>query len=722
MRKNSTFKVKVLASMALAATALLMPQSGWSGIVDYTQDKIGYSLNTSTKEATVTSLRGIYPTVTVPDSVVYQNTVYKVTAIGEDANYRNDMVKTVVLGKYVQVIDSCAFQGNRQLASINFPGTLKVIKGKSFEDCYALENVDLPEGLESIGTYAFYSAGLTKLHIPSTVKYIGVNSCRETTDLTSLTVAEGNPYFKAVNNAVLSKDGKTMLFGAAGLSTESYAIPDGVETVGAYAMRNATKIKGLVIPNSVQTVGEEAFCRMGMKSVTIGTGLRGIGDGAFSYCTELGSFTLDPANPNLKCVNNSILSKTGKTMYAVTAQNAVYTVPAGVETIANNTFYGMTKMRGINLTDVVTVGKYAFYHCDSLATVNWGTRLKTIDRMAFQSCGLTSIVLPSSVRTIGYQAFTSCKKNTKIVLPEGITEIGISAFYENTLVQEVKVPSTVRTFGESAFYKIDSLKRAILPDNLTVIPKMTFSYCRKLTEVNYPAALREIGPSAFVDCPITNFDLPATVKVIGRMAFENTKIGPDITLPPLVTVIDEYAFTECDAVKSFKTSPNLKEIKEAGIQWMAKLDTIILNEGLQTIGRIGLAGNVNIRSLTIPSTVTSVGKEFVRSNINMKDLIMLPATPPATSGDVTETKRYASTTLHVLAGSVEAYKAHAIWGKFTNIVGDAHQGVNAESVDEPVVIEIYDITGRRLREMVPGAVNILRMSDGTVRKVMVPSL
>lgn len=53
------------------------------------------------------------------------------------------------------------------------------------------------------------------------------------------------------------------------------------------------------------------------------------------------------------------------------------------------------------------------------------------------------------------------------------------------------------------------------------------------------------------------------------MAFENTKIGPEITLPPLVSVIDEFTFVDCKNLKSVTTSPNLKEIKEAGIQNMS---------------------------------------------------------------------------------------------------------------------------------------------------------
>ena len=719
MRKKSTFTAKVLATMAITASALLLPQQGWSRIINFEQDDIGYGLNTDTKEATVTNLRNISSTANIPDSLVYKNAVYKVTAIGPDANYRNDRIKKVVLGKYVQVIDSCAFQGNKQLFSINIPKGMKVIGGKSFQDCYALESIELPEGLEAIRTFAFYSSGLKSFHIPASVNYLGVNPVRDTQDLDTITISAANPYFKVVNGVVFSKDGQTLLFSGAGIAADSYTIPDGVIRVAPFAMRNTYKVKGLVLPASVRTLGDEAFCRMGLKTLHIGAGLKNIGECCFGYCPDLATITLDAANPILKLVDNNILSKDGKTLLIVVAQNAEYTVPAGVETIAPYVFYGMTKMTGINLNDVITIGECVFYHTDNLATVIWVTKLQEIGRMAFQYSGLTSIILPPSVRAIKYQAFTSCSKNTKIVLPEGVKEIATSAFYGNKLVKEVRVPASATNLGESIFYYCDSLQKVILPDNLTYIPKQTFNHCRALKEINYPASLREIGRSALTDCPITNFNLPETVEVIGGMAFENTKIGPEITLPPLVSVIDEFTFVDCKNLKSVTTSPNLKEIKEAGIQYNTILEEIHLNEGLLTIGRIGLAGNYKMKSLTIPSTVVSVGSLFVRSNIAQKDLIMLPASPPATNGDVTDDARYDIITQHVQKGSLEAYKQHPIWGKFTKILGDA--GVKPEFMDEPTVVEIYDITGRRLPEMTPGTVNILRMSDGSVRKVMVPA-
>lgn len=558
MSKNSTFKGKVLPTMVLVAIALLQPQPGWSRIIEYTQDKIDYELNTSTKEATVTSLRSIYTTASVPDSVVYENNTYRVTAIGFQANYQNGQVKKIELGKYVQFIDSCAFTGNRSLASITIPKCLKFIGGMAFQSCAKLDTIALPEGLEYIGAYSFYSSGLKTLHIPASVKHLGENPVRESSKLASITVAAANPYYKEINGAVCTKDGKNLLFVPTAMATTSYSIPDGVEYVAPYAMRNTSAIKGLIIPASVTTVGRDAFCRMGMKTLKIGSGLKNIGYGAFSYCTELASITVDPGNANMKSVNNNVLSKDGKTLLVVTAQNADYTVPSGVEHIAPYVFYGMTEMTGINLNDVRTIGTFAFYHADKLTNVNWGTKLETIDTMAFQYSGLTSVILPPSVRSIKFQAFTYCRQNAKLVLPEGIAEIGRSAFLNNRLLKEVKVPSTLINMGDAVFYQCDSLRKVVLPDNMTRIPPMTFNYCRAMTEVNYPAALREIGYSAFTQCHMTNFDLPATVEVIGDMAFEDTKIGPDITLPPMVTVINRFAFTGCNNMKSFTAHNGIK--------------------------------------------------------------------------------------------------------------------------------------------------------------------
>ena len=728
MRKM-TFTGKVLMIVALAAVALLLPQTVRSRTVSYTQDKIGYKLNTSTNEATVTDLRHVYDDIEVPDSVVYENTVYRVTAIGFQAGYQNSKAKTIQLGKYVVLIDSCAFTGNSSLTAINIPICVKKIGGIAFQNCSKLDTVALPEGLEYIGASAFSYTGLKTLHIPSSVKHLGYNPILGSSKLKTITVAAANPSFKLVDGAVCTMDGKRLLFVPKTLAAESYTIPGGVASVAPYAMYGGTTIKGLIIPASVATVGEYAFYNMGIKTLSIGSGLKKFGEHTFSSCSKLVQITVDPANPDFKSMGNNILSKDGKNLLMVIVQEGEYSVPTGVENIGPYVFEGMTKMTGINLNGVRTIGEAAFYNTSNLSAVNWGTVLDTIGRMAFQNSGITSVVLPPSVRSIQFQAFNNCKKNTNLVLSEGLSEIATSAFLGNKLIKEVKLPSTVKTMGNAIFERCDSLRKAILPDNMMVIPSKIFNRCKALKEVNWPAALREIGEYAFAQCPITNAALPSTVETIGKAALEDTKIGPDITLPPLITVIDQYVFTGCNEMNSFTASPGLKEIKNAGIQGCHYVTAINLNEGLEIIGRIGLASNIRLKTLTIPSTVLQIDSNFLIENYQQTDLVMLPSNPPTTNGNVVgkfkqngqTVYQYEKITLHVLAGSVEAYKQHPIWGKFKNIVGDAHQGVNTESMDEPTVIEIYDITGRRLREKVPGAVNILRMSDGSVMKVMVPS-
>lgn len=212
MRKKFTPTGTILTSMAMAVMALLLPQSMWSRTIDYKQADIGYELNTSTKEATVTDLRHVYNDIIVPDSVVYENAVYRVTAVGFRAAYVNTMARTIQLGKYVEFIDSCAFYNNMSLKSINIPKGVKIIGGQAFQSCSGLDTLALPEGLEYIGAAAFAYTGLKTLHIPSSVKHLGDNPQFGASKLKTITIGAANPYFKIVESAVCTMDGKRLLF------------------------------------------------------------------------------------------------------------------------------------------------------------------------------------------------------------------------------------------------------------------------------------------------------------------------------------------------------------------------------------------------------------------------------------------------------------------------------------------------------------------------------
>ena len=124
-----------------------------------------------------------------------------------------------------------------------------------------------------------------------------------------------------------------------------------------------------------------------------------------------------------------------------------------------------------------------------------------IGNSAFYKCSyLTSITLPEGLTTIGASAFSSCSKLTSITLPEGVITIGERAFYNCTALTSITISEGVTTIGERAFYGCTCLKRITLPDSLTTIGNYAFYECSKLTSITLPKGVTSIGSNSFQYC------------------------------------------------------------------------------------------------------------------------------------------------------------------------------------------------------------------------------
>ena len=238
---------------------------------------------------------------------------------------------------------------------------------------------------------------------------------------------------------------------------------------------------------------------------------------------------------------------------------------------------------GSNITSVklpnglTSIGKYAFYECEKLASVTFeaGSQLKTIGYGAFRETGLTSIEIPASVTEIGQNAFRSCYELASVTFEAGsqLKKIGLYAF-EYSGLTSIKIPASVtviedyafdeceklenvtfeagsqlKTIGEGAFRYTD-IASIEIPATVTEIGKNAFLRCIKLASVTFEAGsqLKTIGYYAFDKCEsLTSIKIPASVTVIGSAAFRETDIA-SIEIPASVTEIGSYAFYYCTSL------------------------------------------------------------------------------------------------------------------------------------------------------------------------------
>lgn len=172
--------------------------------------------------------------------------------------------------------------------------------------------------------------------------------------------------------------------------------------------------------------------------------------------------------------------------------------------------------------------------------------ITSVDGFAFLS-KLKSVSLPSSLKRIGFDAFSDCRALETVTMKEGLETIEACAFFCNNSLKEIYIPDTVTKIGQQAFdgctsaktvhisknlkelpelmfNKCTSLESAEIPDGVKVLPYGTFYGCKGLSNVKLPAKLETIEATAFIGCiKLKEIEIPSTVKEIGRAAFKNCK-------------------------------------------------------------------------------------------------------------------------------------------------------------------------------------------------------
>lgn len=228
-------------------------------------------------------------------------------------------ITEVVIGEGATNVGVYAFAHLDNLFSVSLPNSLKTIGAGAFQNC-RFNSITLPNGLETIETAAFYwCTGLTSVTIPASVTTIGT-SAFQGNDLSTLTVAAGNPKYDSRNdcNAIIETATNTLIVGTPTTVIPSdvtaladYAfnnmwylkkvtIPEGVVSIGASAFSTCQNLEDIVLPSTVTTIGAWAFycCNYALTKFTIGSGVTNIGKNVFDRCDKLADVYCyaDPAN------------------------------------------------------------------------------------------------------------------------------------------------------------------------------------------------------------------------------------------------------------------------------------------------------------------------------------------------------------------------------------------------------------------------------------------
>lgn len=522
-----------------------------------------------------------------------------------------ESLKSVHIPSTLVSIDQAVFQ-SCGLEEVIVPGTIEVIPDGMFQNCKNLAHatlekgvreigvdafshtalkgayrgkasngIELPDGLEKIGSGAFMECPFETLDLPDSVTELD-EKCIYTPYKTDYPC----PTMKSVHWPAGVKDVPAFRF--RGFSAlEQIEIPEGVKTIGKSAFNDCSALTSLSLPGTLNIIGEYAFFNCdSLETVTVRGNQLTIGSSVFSSCEKLNRVTLDPG--------------------------------------------------------VVAIGDYAFSYCSMLTYVNLPEGLMTIGGYAFFHSPIEELLLPDSVTSLAETAFHGLSEMQSlkrvrwtagipevpsnefaqhtaletIILPEGVTGIGGDAF-RNTGIKAINLPESLETLGGYAFYGCTALPEIALPDSLTGIGSDAFpkanellivnctSYARTWAQENrYPADAGQAGYRYLaIHTGETETDAPVYP----------TETEPGVT--PRVHCLDcgdvvsgGAAVPPLSELSLLKLPENLRSIEAEAFMGGA-FEGVIIPDGCRSIGARAFAGCDKLVYIFIPASVTTIAED-----------------------------------------------------------------------------------------------------------------
>ena len=353
-------------------------------------------------------------------------------------------LESLVLPEGVEILEN-AFGNCTELKSVSLPSTLTKIGNSSgvppFSGCHSLESIEITEGNEvyaSDGNCIMRKAdntlvfGCKASKIPSYTEHIGSHAFCDS-GAESIALPEG---VTSIGNFAFDDNDRL----------KEIALPQSLTSIGHYAFSWCTALGKITIPDGVTELPYGLFaCCTELKEVALGAKTEKIDTSVFMLCGKLERITISESNTHFKSTADGrfLLNKTGDTLVFGCKDGAI---PDGVKKIGEKAFEGRTGLKEIDFNEVEEIGEHAFVMCAGLDRLKLTSAVRTIGDGAFQSCiGLSTVRIPDGVQSIGSAAFLCASTKAAesgsmatmdirmapvvLIVPESVEQFSISSSY-----------------------------------------------------------------------------------------------------------------------------------------------------------------------------------------------------------------------------------------------------------------------------------------------------
>lgn len=535
-----------------------------------------------------TSLRSIE----IPEQITYIGASNSATASSYAFDGCTALQNVTFLGDKVEIIGTYAFRGCTALKEITFPSLLKTIAKYAFENS-GFETVVIPSSVTTLGDYAFANCkSLTSVNIQGTIQTFGTYMFSGCPKLTDAVFADANTI---IGNYIF-KDCVSLV---------NVTLPAKLTTLGTYAFQNCTGLKKITLPSSLLKIGATTYST---KACT------------FEGCTSLAEV--------------EILGKAtyiGASVFKDCTALKSITLPSNCTSIGGNAFQN-SGLETIDLSNVTTMGTYAFQNCANLVTVVL-PNIATLPNYTFQNCvSLKTVEIPSNTVKIGSSAtagyvFDGCTSLESVKFLGNVTHINCGAFRNCISLKNIAIPESVLELGDYAFFK-SGIESMNVSAKINKMGKAVFNACPNLVTFTIDAANKtymvydnkaiveiETGTAISVLYMGGDYTLPEDGN-IASYAFNGVTLGT-LTLPDTLTTLPIYAFYGLTATKVIFGS-GLSDLPSSILK-DTKIDTVVLNAEEVTIGSSAFE-NSTIQTIENSENIVSIASNAFKNCINLKTI------------------------------------------------------------------------------------------------------
>ena len=578
--------------------------------------------------------------ITIPNSV---------TLIGERAFFGCSNFTSVTIPNSVKTIDYCAFEFCTSLSSITIPKSVETIGEYAFNNCSNLTSVTMDRSLKqqcdsnfvfedcpSNLSFTYYTNYITYANVKNG-KVSGAESLAEIGQTINLTVTPDTGY--AVKEVTYTVNGEATIINPDSSGNYSFSMPSCDTTVSAsfilsgycgagvdrkkltwtfdessgiltisgegemekytnggapwYSYR--TSIKEIEIVHGVTSISPVAFLDCtNLTSITIPSSITSIGVFAFQNCTSLESVTIP----------NSVTSIESFVFDSCTNLTSI-TIPYSVTSIGLGAFNQCSNLKSVTIPSSVTsIGDNAFFLCSNLSDITIPNSVKSIGNQAFFQVDIESLTIPNSVTSIGTGAFSFCKRLTSVTMDKSLKKMcdsndvfkgcpsNLTITYYTYDITYANVKKGTLSGADTTAEPTQTINLTVTPDTGYAVKEVTYTVNGEATIINPDSS----GNYSF-SMPSCDTTVSATFIPFGYCGAEDG--GKNLT----------WTFDESTKTLAISGKGKMKDFDENKAPWYSynvRINTILISDGVTSIGKKAFLDCSSLSSVTIPNSVTKI--------------------------------------------------------------------------------------------------------------------